>query len=262
MAMRTLDTHDLAGTRVYVQRPRKAEPDAVRKLGRVHACVFHPTENRCVGLLVKRPDAALMFHRADAFVALDGFEVTSGGLLVADEPAAMGPAAEKALGASLDDCVIWVGLPLVSADGTVLGTVGRVRFDACTGAVESVTVTQGMAASALLGQRVLPAEDILGFLNVSGAQAPGAILVSDEALEKATTGGAAEAIGKSAAVVAAKARKAASTAKPKAHEAASQAGDVVGKAAFAAGRQFGRASGMFAAFKDEFDKARNDDDED
>ena len=63
-------------------------------------------------------------------------------------------------------------------------------------------------------------------------------------------------------MVAAKAKRIASTAKPKASAAAQAAGDAAGKAAYATGRQLSRASGMFAAFKEEYDRARRGHDED
>lgn len=258
----TLSTHDLIGLRAYRRRPRKGEPDAVKKLGKVHACVFHPREARCVGLLVKRPDAALMFKRGDAFVALGRCERLGDALLVSDDADAMDEGACKALGIDLDECVLWVGMPLVVEDGTALGLVGSVDLDARTGAVQAVRASQGATANALLGQRVVAAEDILGFRKIPAEGAPGAILVSAAALERAAEGGAAEAAGKTTAVVAAKAKRVASTAKPKASAAAQAAGDAAGKAAYATGRQLGRASGMFAAFKEEHDRARRGHDED
>lgn len=260
--MATLSTHDLTGLRAYTRRPRKGEPDAVKKLGKVHACVFHPRRAQCVGLLVKRPDAALMFKRDDIFVALGGCEVLDGGLLVGDGSDATGDGACRALGIDLDECAIWVGMPLMAEDGTTLGTVGSVDFDGSTGEVRSLRASQGAAANALLGRQAIPAEDILGFRKVSAEGCPGAILVSRAALGRTAPGGVAEAAGKATAVAASKARRAAAAAKPKASEAAEAAGAAADKAAFAAGRQIGRASGMFAAFKEEYDRARRGHDED
>lgn len=261
MEPRLLRTHDLAGTRVYRRHPRKDDPGALQKLGRVHGCVFHPTEARCVGFLVKRPDAALMFKRDDVFAALAGCSWVDGALVVGDGPADTGKGAADALGVSLDDCVLWEGMPLAAQDGTLLGTVGSVGFDSATGSVVEVQASQGATANALLGQRVIPAESILGFCNAAVAGAPGAILVRDAATAD-PSGGAAAAAGKATAVAVGAARRAVTAAAPKAREAAKAAGSAADKAAFAAGRQLGRASGMFAVFKEEYDRARNSDDED
>ena len=58
-------TKDLYNRKIWFSRPRKNDPDAVKKLGRIRSWVFHPKDLRCVGFLVKRPDVALMFHRQD-----------------------------------------------------------------------------------------------------------------------------------------------------------------------------------------------------
>ena len=54
---------------------RKVVSSKGKKIGKVRRFVFHPSEKRVVGFTVKRPDAALMFHRKDLFVALDGFDI-------------------------------------------------------------------------------------------------------------------------------------------------------------------------------------------
>ena len=50
--------------------------------------------------------------------------------------------------------------------------------------------------------------------------------------------------------------------KPTAKKVAEKTGAAVDAGMFAAGKQLGRASGMFSAFKDEFQKAMNEEDED
>ena len=67
-----VSANGLAGKKAWIGRPKKNDPDAMKKMGRVRACVFHPKQKRCVGLLVKRPDVALLFHRPNMFVAVDG----------------------------------------------------------------------------------------------------------------------------------------------------------------------------------------------
>lgn len=48
--------------------------------------------------------------------------------------------------------------------------------------------------------------------------------------------------------------------KPAVSTATKAAGKAVNKGAYATGRQIKRASGMFSAFKEEYDKARKEDD--
>lgn len=279
-ALPTLTTNELVGLKVWMEHPTKNDADAAKKMGRVRSCVFHPTEARCVGFLVKRPDVALMFHRRDLFVAIDGFDMVEGVPLVSDRPDATDRGACKRLGVSLDDCVLWVGLPVLCEDGTALGLVRSATFAEGSGAVASVELTQGGTANVLLGKREVPAEMIRGFrrgvgtrLTMRGAtmepdddaqpEMLGAILVADEVKGLERSRGAAEKAGEATAIAADKVTRTVAKVKPKvtsaASAAASTAGEAINKGAFATGRQLKRASGMFSAFKDEFDKARHGD---
>ncbi|MCI2240979.1 PRC-barrel domain-containing protein [Adlercreutzia faecimuris] len=272
MADHLISTKELTGLRVLTAKKSKKDPEATRRLGKVRACVFHPKEKRCVGFLVKRPDAALMFHRKDVFVAYDGYDFVDGRIVVRDDPAATDKDACKALGISWDECVLWVGLPVMCQDGTEFGLVGDVVFDAETGAVRTLEVTAGAAANTLLGRRQVPAELIRGFrygmgaaLNLADTEEEtvrGAILVDDAVKQIAAEGGLAEKAGEATAVVADKAQGAIDAAKPVVSEAAAAAGAAVNKGAYATGRQISRAKGMFSGFKEEYDKASGKDDAD
>ena len=283
MSENLVTTKELTGKRVVGGKKGK-------RIGKVRRFVFHPSEKRCIGLLVKRPDAALMFHRKDLFVALGGFHVDDGGdLVVHDDSEATERGAIKALGVNWDACVIWVGMPVMTADGELLGFVDTVTFDRATGAVHSLTTENGAANDALLGKRTIPGSYVKGFRRGQGValvqageyqgETPdeqverGAIMVSDEALELSAQGGAAAAAGKASAVVANKARQGAGKAKegavkakkvvegkleearPGAQKFAEAAGEAIDSGSYKVGKQLGKASGMFSAFKEEFDKA-------
>ncbi|MBQ9001292.1 MAG: PRC-barrel domain-containing protein [Eggerthellaceae bacterium] len=266
-----ISTKKLAGTRVAGGAKRK-------RIGKVRRFVFHPTERRCIGFTVKRPDAALMFHRKDLFVALGGYDVEDGEIVVHDDTTATDRGAIKALGVDWNACVIWVGMPVVTKSGDFLGFIDDVSFDSATGEVATVSIENGAANSAILGKRMVPGKLVRGFKRgIGGALAPmgeysgedpsetaerGAILVADEAAEITSSGGVAAAAGKATAVVADKAKKSADRAKPVAQKAAKATGAAVEKGSFAVGRQLGRASGMFAAFKEEYDKAAHGDEGD
>lgn len=278
MAQRTMTTKQLAGLRALGGKKG-------RSLGKVRRFVFHPTERRVIGVLVKRPDAALMFHRKDLFVALDGFDLGDGCIIVHDDAAATDKGALKALGVDWDRCVLWVGMPLMTQSGDFLGYADTVTFDGDTGAVLSVATENGAASDVILGKREIPAALIKGFRLGQGMAvaadgedaseeeaALGAILVSDEAAVIDADGGVASAAGKATAVVADKAKKGAAKAKiaareqaqkakPVVDEAARKTGEAVEEGAYALGRQLGRATGMFSAFKEEYRKAVKDDDD-
>lgn len=284
-----MNTKDLSNKKVWTSRPTKNDPDAVKKVGRIHAFVFHPSRPQMVGFLVKRPDVALMFRRDDMFVAYNGFELLDDGnghevIVVREEPQAQGRGATKALGINLDNCVIWMGLPAMTPKGQSLGMIENVEFDPATGMVKSVEVSQGATANTLLGRRVIPGNLMRGFKRGMGAklfltdddadpESLGAVIVDEAALGIPVEGGVAEKAGAATAVAADKAkttykkvvRKAAEVA-PKAKEATKQAtaaaGDAVQKGVYATGRQIARTEGMFGRFKDEFTKAmKGEDDE-
>lgn len=275
MSGQLITTKSLMGMRAVTQAKGK-------KIGKVRHFVFHPSEKRLIGLMVKRPDAALMFHRKDLFVALGGFHVEEGQLVVHDDPSATDRGAVKALEVDWDACVIWAGMPALTQSGEMLGYVEVVTFDQETGTVHSFTVENSAANDAIVGKRVVPARFVKGFKrgvgmalapmgqyngeNADEAVETGAILVADDVLDLPIEGGVAAAAGKATAIVADKARKGAEKAKTSASEKAKRAKPTVQKVTkatseavdagtFAVGKQLGKASGMFAAFKEEFDKA-------
>lgn len=264
MANKLITTDELTGVRVIGGKK------GTKRIGKVRRFVFHPKEKRVVGFVVKRPDLLWMFRRKDLFVAVNGYEIEDGRIVVSNEPAATNRAACKELGVDWDACVLWVGLPVMTEDGDALGVVGSVTFDRKTGAVDSITTDSGATANALLGKREIPADLVKGFrrgmgaaLAQTGAESEeseevvlGAILVADEARDLAVEGGLAEKAGEATAVVVDKAHTAVDKAKPVASAAAKKTGEVVNKGAYATGKQIAATKGMFSGFKEEYDKAR------
>ncbi|MEG2477316.1 MAG: PRC-barrel domain-containing protein [Gordonibacter sp.] len=264
MAKHLITTNELTGVRVVGGKK------GTRRIGKVRRFVFHPKEKRVMGFMVKRPDLLWMFRRKDMFVAVDGYDVVDGRLVVKLEPAATDYRATcKALGVKWDDCVLWVGLPVMTEDGDNLGFVGTVMFDDRTGSVESLTTDSGATANALLGKREIPADLVKGFRRGMGAALAqtgaegvatdevvlGAIMVANEARDLATEGGLAEKAGEATAVVADKAQTAIDKAKPVVSNAAKVTGEVVNKGAYATGKQIAATKGMFSGFKEEYSKA-------
>ena len=264
MANKLITTDELTGVRVIGGKK------GTKRIGKVRRFVFHPKEKRVVGFVVKRPDLLWMFRRKDLFVAVNGYEIEDGRIVVSNDPAATNRAACKALGVDWDACVLWVGLPVMTEDGDALGVVGSVTFDRKTGVVDSITTDSGATANALLGKREIPASLVKGFrrgmgaaLAQTGAEGEeseevvlGAILVAEEARDIAVEGGLAEKAGEATAVVVDKAHTAVDKAKPVASAAAKKTGEVVNKGAYATGKQIAATKGMFSGFKEEYDKAR------
>jgi len=238
-----------------------------KRIGKVHAFVFHPTKRRVVGFSVKRPDIAWMMHRPDLFVAFDCFEVSEGMLMILDgKKGAVGQSACRRLGIDWDTCVLWQGLPLMTQSSKRLGFVGDVRFRAEDGLVEALLVDRGASADALLGVTEIPGTFVKGFRLGVGDQLntadendflKGALIVSDEVCDLAPAGGLAERAGKASAVVNKKVSDAVDKARPVAADAAHKTGEAVNRGAYAVGRQLHRTKGMFSAFKEEYQRARH-----
>ncbi len=281
MAKNLVSTADLVDSRVWIGKPRKSDPDALARLGKVHSCVFHPKEKRFVGFIVKRPDIVWMISRDDMFVAYNGFDLIDGRIVVRKDPSAMNKGAFKALNINIDQCVLWVGLPVMCMDGTTFGTVGSVIFDLDTGIVDSLNISQGMTANTLLGRRSVPASKILGFRRGMGdalttvdavsedeSEAEvmcGAILVDDSIKDTVTEGGIAAAAGETTAKISYRVRKAIDRVQPsedeeeETDEEVLEGEEMMDRGAYLVGRQLKRARGMFSDFMDEYDKARNGD---
>ena len=248
-----------------------------KRIGKVKSCVFHPTERRCIGFIVKRPDLLWMFHRKDIFVALDGFDFVDGRIRIKPDAPTSGHAICRAMGLDWDKCVLWEGLPIMTADETAVGFVSNITFDIETGQVEAVEASNGATAKLLLGTLEVPASCIAGFKHGMGADLAvkedsresgeevvfkGAILVSDDVWELSPEGGWAEAAGKFTAKAGARAREtaaaakeAADAAKPKVEAATAAAGAAVKEGAEGVGRQVSATKDAFGAFKEEFNKA-------
>ena len=261
---------ELRGVPVY--EPGK-KGKASKRVGKVHHFVFHPKERRVVGFTVKRPDIALMAHRSDWFVALEGFEIEDGHILIDPKGPFVGKSACKRLGISWDDCIMWQGLPLMTEKGERCGFVGDVRFSLPDGTVQTVAVDRGKTADILLGYTDIPASLIEGFKLGVGDRLNnedgddflrGAIIVSPEVLSMATEGGLAERAGAASAVVNDKASRVASNVsskvKPAAAEAAHKAGEAVNDGAYKLGVQLSKTKGMFSSFKEEYRRARDGED--
>lgn len=253
---------------VPVHEPGK-KGKASKRIGKVHHFVFHPKARRVVGFTVKRPDIALMAHRSDLFVALDGFEIEDGHILIDPKGSLVGKAACKRLGVSWDECIMWQGLPLMTEAGERCGFVGDVRFATADGAVQSVSIDRGKTADILLGYTDIPASMVKGFklgvgdkLNNEDGEdfLRGAIIVSSEVLGMASEGGLAEKAGTASAVVNDKATKAVNKVKPAATQAAHKAGEAVNDGAYKLGVQLSKTKGMFSNFKEEYRRARNGED--
>ena len=263
MASKLITTKELTGTRVIGGKK------GTKRIGKVRRFVFHPKEKRVIGFVVKRPDLLWMFHRSDLFVPIDGYDLVDGRIVIRPEAATSGKAYCKQASLNWDDCVLWVGLPVMSQDGESYGYVGNVTFNRLTGTVKSFETDNGAASNTLLGKRTIPADMVRGFKRGVGAALAqmgdegtetdevqlGAMLVSNEVADLNSEGGVAEAAGAATAVAVDKVHTTVDKAKPVVSNAAKKTGEAVNKGAYATGKQISKSKHMFQDFKSEYDKA-------
>ena len=238
---------DFQGMKVYKipaedKRTRKdGTPRQPRKLGKVHYPVFSPEGTRVVGFMVRLPDIAGMIKQEDKFVARDCLKIYEGVLSVSEDQAAYDAAAAKRLDVDLDRCLIWTGMDVVTEGGVRAGYCANVAFNGKTGAVEHFYLTEGGASNALVGHREMPVGLLKGYRN-------GAMIVSDEVLELAFSGGAAAAAAEASVKVTAGVKKGAAVLDE-------QGSKAVSKGSRALGKQLGKTKGMFGNFMSEYKKA-------
>ncbi|MBP5313638.1 MAG: PRC-barrel domain-containing protein [Eggerthellaceae bacterium] len=264
MASKSYSTFDLSELRVYGGKKQS------KFLGKVRSFVFYPKEKKIAGFIVKRPDFLLMFHRPNMFVAIDGFFLEEKHVILNNEPDTVGKAAIKRLKLDWDRSVMWVGMPVLTESGKVLGKVRAVNFSASTGRIINVEVIKSAAGSTIMGKLFIPADKVKGFKIGQGVaiteygnpdeieeenEVLGAIIVDEEVAEMETEGGFAEKAGQATAIAGHKVKKATAAAKPVAKKAVAATGKAINKGAYFTGQQIGKTKRMFSDFADEFRKA-------
>lgn len=270
--------------RVYIRNKK----DKLKKYGKVHQIIFHPSKPLAIGIAVKRPDFLLMKKRDDRFVSLDRLKRIEEGLEVQDGNDSWGVAACKRLGVDYDKCIIWDYMPVKTPSGKELGLIKDVFFDEESFKVDCIDISPSSANRAILGASRIPVAMIRGYRD-------GAIVVDEEASELEEAGGLAakageawakgkhnvaesqnaatakaEELGKKADVGAYKAGQSLSNQRKKmndafdAHQAKKDAeqksGNLTGvdKAANDLGKQLGKASRAWKQFKKELDESSDD----
>lgn len=56
-----MNTKELYRKTVWRPKPKKNKPDAVKKMGRIHHFVFHPSRAQLLGFMIKRPTSHSCF---------------------------------------------------------------------------------------------------------------------------------------------------------------------------------------------------------
>jgi uncharacterized protein YrrD len=223
-----------------------------KTVGRVSDVLFAPQGSRVVGFVVMRPRFLLLLDRSDRHLALDSVTFDPKRLAVTSRREAWDRKAARRLGCSWSETVIWVGMPARTRRGTSMGRVRDGLFDESTGELSALGLTGGVTADVAVGVRDVSAGLVVGF--------DGEHVVLDDAVEDLeTSGGAAAAAGRTAAI----AQKAGEEAVDRVASAAKRAAAYgVSAARVAAGSTTGRkAASWLKAIKDEVVDAMGDPDD-
>lgn len=155
-----LETKNLHKLKVFVSTKK----GRVKKYGKVHCLVFHPSKPKAVGLMVKRPDAAMMVQRKDRFVSLDKVGFTEDGdiLVELDDRGAWDKDAAKALGVDLDLCIIWDGMAVRNLQGEELGIISNIVIGDDL-RIASIDVSSGDVNRLILGSADIALERLRGY---------------------------------------------------------------------------------------------------
>lgn len=212
-----------------------------KKVGKIHYPVFTPEGTRVVGFMLRLPDIAGMVKQPDRFIAYDAIGVSGDVMVAKDDRAAFDNAAAKRLGINLDACLIWTGMDVRTTSGKPVGYCADVDFNGRTGEVLSFILTEGGASNALVGHREMPPRMLKGYRD-------GAMVVSEEALDLAFSGGAAAKAAEVGAKAKVQVKKGAAILDDKGSKA-------LDKGSKALGKQLGKTKGMFGSFVSEYKKA-------
>jgi len=212
-----------------------------KRLGGISGVLFHPSEPRVVGLVVKRPRIAGVIARGPVYVALAVVELGDSSVRFGTKGLPTIASGAKAVGASWDDTVLWDAMPVRSVAGESVGAVSDVSFDFETGVVRMLRVSTGVLGDIAVGRLDVPGELVEGF---DGE----AVVVRAGYADLPKSGGVAKAAATTA-----------SAAKEAGGKVAKQAYDTGMSAAIAVGKSF--KSGTGRRMLDKFRQLTSDDDE-
>ena len=187
------------------------------QLGVVERVLFHPSEPRAIGLMIRPIPWLYFITRRPAFVAWEAFGIQKGHLRFGQRKLPSRRKASQAMGHDVDRTIIWRGMTVRTETGQESGSVADVEMDS-TGAVRGIVVSPGGVAGITRGSIDVPGSMVNGF---DGR----AVVVTTAALALEASGGLAD-----------KASDGVAKVKQTASAAAGAAGDALVGAGYATGK--------------------------
>jgi uncharacterized protein YrrD len=268
------------GKQAYLTTDETDEELTVKKIGRVHHFVFD--KKVCIGVLIKRPDVAMMFRRKDIFASLSSLTFQSGTVILDADYEDKANEFLKKKKINLAHTFVYDGMTVNCENGKELGTVDSITCNS-SGKIEELKISDGAMSDALLGVRNVPGEYVIGVkagtgtarlvsTEGDGEEDFGVLVVNDDAGEVTFAGGASEKLAAGSVVAKKKAGEYAGKLKEKATPALEKGKEKAidlgkkgaqkgkEKATEKAKRDLESTKKGFIGFKDEFKKAYKGDD--
>ena len=188
------------GKQAYLTTDETEEELTVKKVGRVHHFIFD--HNICIGILIKRPDVAMMFRRKDAYAPLSSLTFQSGTVILDADYEEKANEFLKKNKINLAHTFVLDGMAVSCENGKALGNVDSITCNS-SGKIEEIKVSDGAMSDALLGTRPIPGEYVVGVKAGTGAarlvstdgeeeEDYGVLVMKDEAGSVQLAGGASE----------------------------------------------------------------------
>ena len=169
-----------------------------RALGRISAVLCHPADPRVVGFEVQPDPYLYVITRRPRFVRLADVQACAGGgLALRTTRLESEAAAERDLGYSWHDTVVWRGMPVVSSEGEPVGAVHDTVYDEeiqnGSAVVRRLVISTGVFGDAALGRLEVAGDLVGGFDGEHVVVKPGysAIRATGGAAKQAAAGAAA-----------------------------------------------------------------------
>ena len=194
----SFSTSEYIGRQAYLTTDETDEAVTVKKIGRVHHFIF--SKKKCIGVLVKRPDVAMMFRRKDIFAPLSSINFQSKAIILDSDYESRGAEFLKKSKIKLSQTFVYDGMAVQCENGERLGCIDSVVCEA-KGTVSNILVSDGITSDKLLGLKTIPADLLVGMKAGSGAarlvstdagedEGVGVFIVKDEAKDVKFKGGA------------------------------------------------------------------------
>jgi len=146
---------ELAGRPVVGQKGKRR--------GKIVDVLFHPTEARAVGYVVKPSNILYVIERKPRYVALKALDFDDDGNGVLDsERLPSSRAGVKAAGIPWEESSYWRGIAVRAEDGDRIGAVQDVTISLKSGAVRDLRVSTGVVGDVAVGRMEVPAEYVIG----------------------------------------------------------------------------------------------------